>query len=112
MKKYGFRILFMNTNRVAGIVNAPEVKLSGPAHRVEVKRKIDLPSTFVKIRLGRSPGEDLIEPSIIRPIENVTIQIDGDTKDNDEPLYISAGSTVTVSQSKDTIGLLELNLAT
>jgi hypothetical protein len=106
-----FEILFINTPHVASIINSTEVSLPGPSHRIDVAKKVNLPSTLIKINGGRSPGRDLVGTEVIRPLVDVAYQIDGESRDKGNRLIIAAGSIVTISQSEESIGILQLDLA-
>lgn len=106
-----FEILFINTPRVASLIRAREVSLSGPGHRIDIPRKQDLPLTLASVNLGESPGKDLLEPAVFRPLVDVAYQVDGDSRQNGKPLIAEAGSIVTIYQSEQPIGILQLERA-
>ena len=77
---------YINMPRIAEIIFAPEVTVSGPVHKITATTKFDIVKAVAQLRRGNSPGHDLHAPDKFTVYGNLAMQIDGDDSIEDSRL--------------------------
>jgi hypothetical protein len=86
-------LMFIKASRFAKIVNARQVNVDGPIHRLEQSSRSLTKLSFMLVRLAlkRSPGDDMKEPYSFTLKTDEVFEIDGETR------TIAAGTTISIT---------------
>jgi hypothetical protein len=79
--KQAYDILFINSPKIAKVIHAKDVKLTGPAYKLEIKdRQVrEVVSSIARLAIGKANGEYLTKPYSFTVLsEDVLAQVDGE----------------------------------